>query len=63
MTSSAGNRPVSIAGVENIDTSYPGFVADLGAVGGRITAEVGLVVDAVDVADLAAAQEFQAGQV
>jgi 3-phosphoshikimate 1-carboxyvinyltransferase len=33
--------PVSIAGVENIDTSYPGFVADLGAVGGRIAAEVG----------------------
>ncbi|NNJ64639.1 MAG: 3-phosphoshikimate 1-carboxyvinyltransferase [Xanthomonadales bacterium] len=33
--------PVSIAGVENIDTSYPGFVADLGAVGGRIAAEAG----------------------
>jgi 3-phosphoshikimate 1-carboxyvinyltransferase len=31
--------PVSIAGVENIDTSYPGFVGDLRAVGGRIAAE------------------------
>jgi 3-phosphoshikimate 1-carboxyvinyltransferase len=33
--------PVSIAGVENIDTSYPGFVGDLRAVGGRIAAEGG----------------------
>jgi 3-phosphoshikimate 1-carboxyvinyltransferase len=28
--------PVSVAGSENIDTSYPGFVRDLAAVGGNI---------------------------
>ena len=28
--------PVSVAGSENIDTSYPGFVRDLAGAGGKI---------------------------
>jgi len=30
------DEPLSITGVENINTSYPGFVADLRRVGGCI---------------------------
>jgi 3-phosphoshikimate 1-carboxyvinyltransferase len=34
----AAQGPVSISGVENIDTSYPGFTRDLRTVGGRVAA-------------------------
>ena len=30
--------PVTVDGCENINTSYPGFVADLAGIGGRIVA-------------------------
>jgi 3-phosphoshikimate 1-carboxyvinyltransferase len=37
---------VSVSGCENIDTSYPGFVADLSGVGGDVRPELSMGIAA-----------------